>query len=136
MTVKTTGFSSYNVLFTDGPYATTQNYTSNEKQLNRVLRRGQGGRRLRAVLYALTGNTVGGAKSLTAKRIQGVQQLNSDIAIGGLVPIETVTLVSGVTTSADLAKMQDDMTHNNKPIPYPQAKGNRLGYTQMVNSIV
>lgn len=135
MPVLTNGFSSYNVLFADGPYGTTQKYTNAERRLNRLLRKGQGGRRLRAVLYALTGNAPGQQAVLTATRIKAVQALGTEDNQGGKVPIELVTLVNRPTTALDLLKMQDDMTHNNKPTPYPVAKGNTLGTQGMVNKI-
>lgn len=52
---------------------------------------------IRAMWRALTGGAFGGIAYATSKRVQHV---NSDM-LGGLVPIETVTLVNRNTTAAD-----------------------------------
>jgi hypothetical protein len=123
-TVSATGYSGLNQYIHGDltPYSTTQQFTTQEKKLNRILMRGRGGKRLKAVLYALTGAAVGASKAVTIKQVQATAIPGQSAVGGGLVTIETVSLVTGVTTSADLVEMQSTETKTSKPSTYPADK--------------
>lgn len=68
-----------------------------DAKLARIFRKGGASKAFRAIWLALNGVAAGGSASSTYKRITAVagEQPN------GLIPIETVTAISRVTTAAD-----------------------------------
>lgn len=77
----------------------------------------------KALWYALLGATTGGTATATKKQVQHVSG-----APGGLVPIETITLVNRVTTAADLTAFQALMNRTPTPSSYaPDLSGNGGG---------
>lgn len=68
----------------------------------------------KALWYALLGAATGGTATATKKQVQHVTG-----APGGLVPIETVTLINRTTTAADLTAFQALMNRTPTPFSYP-----------------
>lgn len=66
------------------------------------------------LLYTLLGAAPGTTATVTKKQVQHVTG-----APGGLVPVETITLVNRATTAADLTAFQNLFTRANGPITYP-----------------
>lgn len=97
-----------------------QKLTGQERRVNRALNSGRGGRRLRQVLLALTGNAPGQSKVLTGTQIK--HEESGDFGFGGKRTVETVTYQSGVTTAADVTNVDSKLEKKNRPIPYPRDK--------------
>lgn len=77
--------------------------------------RNQGGAAAaKAIWYALLGAATGGTANATKKQVQHVTG-----APGGLIPIETITLVNRTTTAADLTAFQALMNRTPTPASYP-----------------
>lgn len=99
-------------------------YPSNDARLARALRTGIGNRKLRATILALTGVAVGGAsKALSRKRVKATQALGQTVVQNGIVPVETQVLLSGNTTSADLARVDTNLVLRPRPASYPVERG-------------
>lgn len=82
------------------------------------------------LLYTLLGAAPGTTATKTKKQVQHVQG-----APGGLVPVETITLVNRATTAADLAAFQALFTRQNGPVSYPvDLSGNGGGGKQTAAS--
>lgn len=73
----------------------------------------------KTLLYALLGAAVGGSAVASYKRVLGVQALNDPSQLGGLVTIETASLINRSTNSTDLTNMQALFTRTPAPPSYP-----------------
>jgi hypothetical protein len=120
----TAGWSGYYQRQFGTAHSLLSKYTREEMSVSRELRTGIGSRKLRSVLLALTGATVGSAsKTLSRKRVQSVQQLGRGAGeSGGLRPIETQTLIAGNTTANDLSRMDTALMVRPRPASYPVNK--------------
>lgn len=101
------------------PYSRKQEYSTTDKQLNRILNRGLSGRKMKRKLQALIGAAPGSSQTLTRTRIA---HETGQFALGGKRTIETVTVLSGVTTSADVDRLQEVIALKNRPATYPKDK--------------
>ena len=95
-------------------------------------RRSYGRGVVRELLQALTGAAVGGAYTLTQKRVKWTPLRGEPATGGGLVQLETYSLANTVTTSADELAIDDALEMNMKP-SYPRDRagnggGSKLGY--------
>lgn len=100
--------------------------TTQDQFINRVLRTG-GARVVRRVLYTLLGAAPGAAASETRTRIKAVQGLTDPQNCGGVVPIETASLISRVTSAADLTAVQAIFNRVSAPASYPADLGGNGG---------
>lgn len=81
-----------------------------------------------ALLTALIGAAAGGAASATYKRAQAVDTLTDFQALGGARTIETRTMLSRVTTAADVTELKAFLARKSAPSSYPtDASGNGGG---------
>jgi len=80
---------------------------------------------LRAIMYALTGNVVGGIASKSLTRVAATEEL------GGVRPIEVETIINRATVGNDITEIREDIlslsskTYN--PNPPANLDGNPLG---------
>lgn len=63
----------------------------------------RGNRAVRRLLLTLLGAATGGTATETYKRVTATQAFGDPNALGGLVPIETVTQINRATTALDLS---------------------------------
>lgn len=79
---------------------------------------------LRELLLELTGTAAGASASVTEKRIKGLD-IDADVQdLGGLREIETRTLLSRVTTAADVTAIDALMVKKNRPSYVADKSGN------------
>ena len=94
-----------------------------DDRIAKVVRNGGMSAGMKALWYALLGAAAGGTATATKKQVQHVQG-----APGGLIPIETITLINRNTTAADLTAFQALMNRNVFPANYAaDAAGNGGG---------
>lgn len=119
-----------------GALANTTNYTTTGKigglgsQLRRSLNKGLGGRKMRAMLIALTGAAVGAAsKAVTVRRTDersnftGTGAANGSlIAFGGKRGNSSVSVQAGVTVAQDLTDFDTRVAQKSYPPAYPKDK--------------
>lgn len=85
-------------------------------------------RPIREVLLTLVNGNVGDAASETYKRRRGVTSVDDTTALGGLVTIDTTTLISRNTAAADQTNLTALLTREPKPATYvADASGNGGG---------
>ena len=85
-----------------------------------------------ALLNALIGAAAGGAASATYKRAEAEQTLTDFMALGGARTIETRTMLSRVTTAADVTELKSFLARKQAPASYPadlsgNGGGNKVG---------
>lgn len=102
----------FNSVFPGG-HTLIQKLTNRERQINRLLST-PGGRKLRATLLALTGAAPGQSKVVTGTRI-AADASGGLLAGSGKRTIETVTYQAGVTTNADLTRIDTNLNKRSKP---------------------
>lgn len=97
-------------------------------RISRMLRKNRAGLRgLNAVMKALNGAAAGGAASATYSRVDADKE-PADDGFGGVRTIETRTVLSRVTTSADETFIDDLLDRDSQPAAYPtEASGNSGG---------
>lgn len=95
-------------------YAYSNGIFQHDDRIAKVVRNGGGSVIAKAVWYALLGAATGGTANATKKQVQHVTG-----APGGLIPIETITLVNRTTTAADLTAFQALMNRTPTPASYP-----------------
>src|SRR5215204_3411744 len=99
-------------------------YTTKQWQMSRQLRTGIGGRKLRAIVMALTGATVGSAsKAYSSKRIPHDRQVGVATSQFGKITAVTVTHITGNTTANDLSVVDNVLAARTRPPTYPTSRG-------------
>lgn len=97
--------------------------TQNDDAIAKAIRNGGMTAGMKALWYALVGAAAGGTATATKKQVQHVTG-----APGGVIPIETITLVNRTTTAADLTAFQALMNRTVFPSTYqPDLSGNGGG---------
>lgn len=109
----TLGVTNANQGVTSG-YVMNNGVFQHDDKIAKVLRNGAMSAGAKALWYALLGAATGGTATATKKQVQHVTG-----APGGLVPIETVTLMNRATTAADLTAFQALMNRQVQPATYP-----------------
>lgn len=101
------GNEAYN--FGRNSYTTIQKYSDLEVRLATMIARGSGygRRRMSATLKSLIGAAAGGSKLATERRRKATAE-NFSVGqnLNGLITMETYTIQSGVSTSADVTRLQ------------------------------
>lgn len=119
-----------------GAVGNTTNYTTTGKigglgsQLRRSLNKGLGGRKMRAMMIALTGAAVGAAsKAVSVQRIDAKSNFigtgpsnNSIMLFGGARGDSTVAVQTGVTVAQDLTDFDTRIAQKSYPPAYPADK--------------
>lgn len=95
-------------------YVYSNGIFQHDDRIAKVVRNGGGSATAKAIWYALLGAATGGTATATKKQVQGVTG-----SPGGLIPIETITLVNRTTTAADLTAFQALMNRVPQPASYP-----------------
>jgi hypothetical protein len=109
-------------------YVQMNGITQGDDRLAKMFRNGGKTLVLRRLMFALLGNTPGTVAAETKKQIKWEQG-----SPGGLIPIETVTLVNRVTTVADVNAAQALLYRSVFPANYAvDASGNGGGGKQAV----
>ena len=85
-----------------------------DDRLAKMFRNGAMTSAVTQLLYTLLGAATGGTATKTKTQVQWQQG-----SPGGLIPIETVTLVNRATTANDLAAFQALLRRNPAPASYP-----------------
>jgi len=94
-----------------------------DDRLAKMFRNGAMTSAVTQLMYTLLGAAAGSTATKTKKQVQWQQG-----SPGGLIPIETITLVNRATTAADLTAFQALMTRNVFPAVYaPDISGNGGG---------
>ena len=101
------GAASSGVIYLNG-------YTQGDERIAKALRNGGGSLVLRRLLTTLLGAAPGATATETKKQVKWDQG-----SPGGLIPIETVTLVSRPTTAADVTGLNALLFRNPFPASYP-----------------
>lgn len=94
-------------------YVQNNGIMQGDDKIAKVLRNGAMSAGVKALWYALVGAATGGTATATKKQVQHVTG-----SPGGLVPIETVTLINRATTAADLTAIQALMNRQVYPASY------------------
>lgn len=79
--------------------------TQNDAAFSRLMRKRANGA-IKRLLIALTGAASGGTATETYPRVTAVSGLTSPTALGGVVPIETLTQIGRATTATDVANLK------------------------------
>jgi len=95
-------------------YVQKNGINQSDDAMAKLLQTGGNAKVLRTLWRALTGAAVGGTATATKAQIQHVQG-----APGGVVPIETISLVNRVTTAADRTAMLGLLDRVVYPASYP-----------------
>src|SRR5215831_11297732 len=104
-------------------YVYNNSIFQNDDAIAKVVRTGGMSAADKSLWYALLGAAAGGTATATKKQVQHVTG-----APGGLIPIETITLVNRATTAADLTAFQALMNRVVYPSTYqPDLSGNGGG---------
>jgi hypothetical protein len=104
-----------------------------ERTLNRVFSgRNYDRLKVKELLLTLIGAAPGDTASATFTRVAARRDLNSNIQ-GGVVPMETVTVINRATTSADVTKLIGALNDTARPATYARdlsgnGGGGKLGY--------
>lgn len=118
----TLGNGQANLGSTSG-YAQFNGIQQGDDRIAKMFRNGAQTAATTQILYALLGAATGGTATKTKARVQHVQG-----APGGLIPIETITLVNRPTVANDLTAFQALLTRNPFPATYaPDLSGNGGG---------
>jgi hypothetical protein len=84
-----------------GEDTNTATFNSTSKRMLSKLMRHKGTRPLARIMIALTGAAAGGSASETRTRVDAVAANGNPLSNGGLIPIETQSLINRATTAAD-----------------------------------
>jgi hypothetical protein len=104
-------------------YVYNNGITQNDDAIAKALRNGGMTIAMKTLLYTLLGAAAGGTATASKKQVQHVTG-----APGGLIPIETISLVNRVTTAADLTAFQALVNRTVFPTTYqPDLSGNGGG---------
>jgi hypothetical protein len=104
--------------------------TQGDERIAKMLRNGAKSQVLQRLLLTLVGAAAGATATQTKKQIQWEQG-----SPGGVVPVETVTLISRVTTAADVTALAGLLTRTPTPASYPaDLSGNGGGGKQTAAS--
>lgn len=105
-------------------------FTQGDERIAKMLRNGGMSLVLRRLLQTLTGVAPGATATQTKKQIQWQQG-----SPGGVIPVETVTLINRATTAADVTALQALFVRSPTPASYPvDLSGNGGGGKQTAAS--
>lgn len=103
-----------------------------DNRLSRALYQGPN-RVLRRLLLTLLGTAAGSTATENRTRVQATQSNFSPLDYGGVVPIETVAVISRATTATDITNVTNALSRSYTPSAYAadvsgNAGGGKLGY--------
>jgi hypothetical protein len=105
-------------------------FTQGDERIAKMLRNGGMSLVLRRLLQTLTGVAPGSTATQTKKQIQWQQG-----SPGGVIPVETVTLINRATTAADVTALNSLFTRSPTPASYAvDVSGNGGGGKQTAAS--
>ena len=109
-------------------YALLANQQPHENKINKLFRGSRYGmRELKELLLTTIGASAGSAAADTYKRIEAQVGNEDFLATGGVVPIETVTVIGRNTTAADVTALKAMLTRISAPTTYPADKSGNGG---------
>lgn len=102
-----------------------------DDRLSKLLR-ARGNRVARRLMLTLFGVAPGSTATESFKRVTATQALNDPMALGGVVPIETVNAINRATTAGDVLNLQQSISRSTN-LTYPvdpsgTTGGGKTGY--------